>query len=138
MHMSLKAPGIAYLRIAPLADGGLAYGDRDDVQWLITGYDKHFNEVLRGKDTRDPYTAGLILHGLYAEHGEADLIYHDAIERSVASSPDQFGDDLSTLMWSYIEQEHDLPDHPEEYVGFADGHPLDQLRTGFLEAAKII
>lgn len=38
-------------------------------------------------------------------------------------------DELATEMWDEIdENEPDLPDAPEDYAHFADGHPLDELR----------
>lgn len=128
---------LSVLQISPFAGDVLTESDAPNAMWHILGQARDGTELFRSTGMRCPNIAGLELHRITTRAIISSLVYHDAFDRTNAAEAESFGDRLAEVMWNAISRAGDISDHPEEYARLADGHPICELRTGFLEAAGI-
>lgn len=137
--MLLELPdNLSVLQISPYAGDVLTGSDAPNAVWYILGQSNDGTELCRTAGIICPNEAGQALFRLTQRARINGLSYHDAFERTSAKEAEAFGSRLAELMWEAIERDGNVPDDPEAYANLADHHPIDALRTGFLEAAGII
>ncbi|MBT9386875.1 hypothetical protein KM176_23735 [Pseudooceanicola sp. CBS1P-1] len=126
------------LLIRPMSDGALA-SLAAVATWEISGLDDKGETTFVFAKHRCGAAAGAELASLFLAAGATcTLVYRDATETVSATGADAFADRLAEVMWDDIEASEDQTDPPDARAACADGHPVDDLRFGFLEAARLI
>lgn len=137
--MLLELPDtLSVLQISPFAGGALTGSDAPNAVWHILGQTNDGTELCRSAGISCPHEAGLALFRLAQRRPGLGLAYHDAFDRTCARDAETFCNRLAEVMWEAIERDGNVADDPEAYADLADDHPIDALRTGFLEAAGMI
>ena len=136
-------PGLSVvaLRVSPCLGFGPCAPETEGAMWSITSINGNgalSTVIYRGPDAEQ---AGIALAAEYkarvSDARPCPLNYVDPF--TSAHSPDlpAFGDRMAEVLWDRLEALHELPDAPEEYAEFAEGHPLDLFRAAFLQAATL-
>lgn len=128
---------VSVLQISPFKGDTLTGGEASGAKWHILGQSNDGTQLFRSAQITCPNAAGVELYRLSKRVAATTFVYHDAFDRANAADAASFGDRMAEILWDSIEREGDIPDEPEQYGKLADNHPLDELRTGFLEAADI-
>ena len=137
--MLLELPDtLSVLQVSPFAGDVLTGSDAPNAVWHILGQSNDGTELCRTEAITCANEAGQALFRLTQRARVFNLAYQDAFDRTNANEAEAFIDRLAELMWEAIERDGDVPDDPEAYADLADDHPIDALRTGFLEAAGIL
>ncbi|WP_276862296.1 MULTISPECIES: hypothetical protein [Haematobacter] len=135
---------IEAVKLMPTLEGAPALPSSPNVIWIVAGVDAEGTIITTFEACPEPELAGVAAYERYMTSQAAGLpcylCYVDAEFDARADQPEAFADRLGELVWDHIDLEHPegAPDAPEAYGPVADDHPLDHLRSAFMEAAGII
>ena len=131
------------VKLMPMLDGAPALPAAPGILWIVSGVDAEGTALSTFETCNEPELAGIAAFERFtlarAAGMPCNLRYADAEFAAYAEEPEAFADRLAELVWDHIDMEcpDGAPDDPESYGMVADDHPLDQLRSAFMEAAGI-
>lgn len=129
------------IEVLPLLDGQVMPADAPGVVWTVRGITGEDEVLAVFASESNPALAGAAVYERFSQARgcgiPCGLIYSDVGFYCHHSAPSCFVDALAEIMWESIEDAFEgvFPSDPEEYGPLADGHPVGELRNGFMTAA---